>query len=676
MADDLMQWFLAAMLHDLGKTLISSRGWWDSHANLGKAQSGKVSFVNLLTPEMIARISTHETRDDDGNRRKFPRDTPEESALVMADQLQKAMYEAEKDGDILENHVAGVFPKARFNPPFLPYYGQPIVWTQAYAEQWARQIVETMRGWNQQPTLADVLALEKFLVHSPHTTVIPHNSLAFHQRFTAIFFYLIYRQLARLPSVYDWRQLDFAIATIKPDPLNLFYRLKDVKAHEVAVRERLRRGVFERVFKSYVNDLPQMSVEANPFEFFGRDALVVVVENVDTLIQALQEILDADETESLKHVTAQVVRFTIHAPDTWVSQCQWRAVPPKNVQRTPSDGDETYHLLSKRASRFATSVTPRCERCGQPLGPDESLTGNICKPCATLLKQTDGVGGEMDKLFPEAERRGFVFLNLPDDLLDEAKHQAAVLLEQLKQDTARFKPKEGVSPERQAEVLACIKPTPTGIFEYLQAVMEIEVFQRDVLEKAANVFPLIQFPTLMIWVTTESDYWDFVLAVSEKLEQLHLSASPAGLLCHPRTPFWSLMDRLTKFSQPKGVSQHGEFYDLSGGEVMVFSNDEVKAIRDLARSAFSDQAFKTQLNALVQFARVASLQELEMEIDARDNARKIRHDFCTKLKDALNRMPGDDQTARDKRALFIKNIVRLAGFQAERISQDKAQGRR
>lgn len=667
MANDLMQWFLAAMLHDLGKTLISTRGWWDAHANLEKAQSGSVSFADLLAPELMTRINMHETRDDANNRREFPRGTPEASALVMADQLQKAMYESmTKSGGTLERLVGETFFNAHLNPPFLPYYGQPITWNQPRAEELARQIAETMRQWNKQPTLRDVLALEKKLVHSPHTTNIPHNSLAFHQRFTAIFFYLIYRQLTRLASVYDWRQLDFAVATIKPDPLNLFYRLKDVKAHETTVRERLRRGVFERVFKPYVSDLPQMTVAANPFEFFGRDAQVVVIENVDVLIQALQEILDTDETESLRHLTVNAIHFTIRAPEKWESERKWDFVPPRNASRTPREGSKVYHLLSKRATKFTISVTPRCERCSQPLEPDESLAGNICQPCATLLKQTEGVGWKIDERFPEAERRGFVFLNLPDDLLDEAKHQAAVLLDQLKQDTARFTPKPDVSPERQAEVLACIKPTPTGIFEYLQAVMEIEKFQRDVLASAPNVFPLIQFPTLMIWVTSESHYWDFVLAVNAKLEQLHLSASLAGLLCHPRTPFWSLMDRLTKFAKQEGVYQRGEFYDLSGGEVMIFSDDEVKAIRDLARAAYNDQAFKTQLNALVQLARTASLRELEMEIDERDNLRKLRSDFCKDLKLALNRISGDDQKTRDKRALFIKNIVRLAGFGAER----------
>lgn len=671
MAETLMEWFLAAMLHDIGKTLISPRGWWDSHANLQNAQSGGVGFADLLTSEMIARISTHETHDEDvkGKRkqRKFPRDTIEESALVMADQLQKAMYESmTKSGGTLERLVTENFSSAHLNPKFFPYYGQPITWEQKRSEKFAAEIAAIMRQWKKQPTLSDVLALEKKLVHSAHTTNIPHNSLAFHQRFTAIFFYLLYRQLVQLNSVYDWRKLDFAVATIKPDPLSLFYRLKDVRAHETAVRDRLRGGVFECVFKQYTNDLPQITMDANPFEFFGRDALVVVVKNPRALCVALKRILDADESESLRHLTISIVRFSIRAPEKWESERKWDYVPPRNVTRTPSEGDEAHHLLSKRAAKFTISATPRCERCGQPLSPIEATRGAWCTPCVKLLDQTASVAEQLETLGDKSERRGFVFLNLAP-LHEEVQTRAEDFFTAFKKDQTRFgNPKPDATTEHIAEVMECLKPTPTGIFEYLQAVMEMQTFQDDVAAHSNGVYPLIQFPELMIWVTSESAYWDFVTRLGEQLKNLNLRHSLSGILCHPRTPFWSLMDRLTKFTQQEGVYQRGEFYDLSGGEVMVFSDDEVKAIRDLARAAFSDQAFKSQLNALVQLARAASLRELEMEIDERDNLRKLRSDFCRDLKIALNRISGDDQKTRDKRALFIKNIVRLAGFGAER----------
>ncbi len=283
-----MDWFLAVMIHDICKTLITNsvqdgvdgKGWWESHQNLNRAQSSGTSYAQFLTPEMVERISVH--------HRKIPQSLPEENAFIVADQLQKAMYESSTlGGGMLEDLMPKVYPGARFDPPFYPYYGQPTTWTQERSITLIQEIATALGAWNQQPTLPDVLELEKKLVHSPHTSPnIPHNSLAFHQRLTAIFFYFIYRQLVQLKSVYDWQKLDLAAVTIKPDPLNLFYRLKDVKAHETTVRERLRRGLFDRVFKSYTSDLPQMTVDANPFEFFGRDAVVVVVEDPLTLFDA------------------------------------------------------------------------------------------------------------------------------------------------------------------------------------------------------------------------------------------------------------------------------------------------------------------------------------------------------------------------------------------------------
>ncbi len=220
------------------------------------------------------------------------------------------------------------------------------------------------------------------------------------------------------------------------------------------------------------------------------------------------------------------------------------------------------------------------------------------------------MGAQLDALGEESERRGFVFLNLAP-LHDEAKRRAEDFFVALKADTSRFKPKADAKPEQIAEVMACLKPTPTGIFEYLQAVMEIQQFQNDLSDKTHRIYPLIQFPELMIWVTTESVYWDFIAHVSERLTDLHLGAMLSGVLCHPRTPFWSLMDRLTIFKKQEGVYARGMFYDLSGGEVMIFSDEEVKAIRDLgSRADRNMERFKSQLNALVQMARVASLREL------------------------------------------------------------------
>ena len=68
----------------------------------------------------------------------------------------------------------------------------------------------------------------------PHTSYIPHISLAFHNRFMAVLFYLAYRALIDLQAEGKdhtaLEELKFSVLTATPDPLHLFYRLRDVRA--------------------------------------------------------------------------------------------------------------------------------------------------------------------------------------------------------------------------------------------------------------------------------------------------------------------------------------------------------------------------------------------------------------------------------------------------------------
>lgn len=103
---------------------------------------------------------------------------------------------------------------------------------------------------------------------------------------------------------------------------------------------------------------------------------------------------------------------------------------------------------------------------------------------------------------------------------------------------------------------------------------------------------------------------------------------------------------------------------------MIFSDDEVKGISDLAGRVGQKEQFKSQLNALVQMARKSSLAELQMEIEIRSRQGKldsgIAGDLSQKLGSLVLPLHKDPERAKrlamDKRALFIKNIVRLAVF--------------
>ena len=671
------QWFKAALLHDIGKTVLNSTGWWSRHEALDKPLSaadyptlvgqGGVDFVKLLGRPMVDQIAGH-------HRGPSPERSTVENALVMADRLQKAMYQSmTKDGGILEDAIKSVCPNARLTPPFYPYYGKPLAWTEAGSANLVLSLVSRMSAWQQRPTLRQILDLQKELLHYPHTTPnIPHNSLAFHHRFTALCFYFLHNALVELEkenkSIYDWDGLTFYLIAIKPDPLSLLYRLKDARAQRLTM-DALRQRLFQKVFllqdKIY---LPEIDVSANPFEFFGGDSLVLVYDDDKAITNALQEIMEEDETGALWTLNIERVQYTIPAPAQWKSGSVGFRTLPKDVHTDPR---RSFAILAPQAQTFTSTSAARCQRCTRPLELAEEETEGLCDACVALIEQVIGEGKGVDlgqvALSKEGQqqRLGYVFLNVRSPLREHAQDVAGHLLDEMKAQAGnRWKIARKRTKEDRDEIWSYIRPTSTGLFEYLQAVMEMEKFQEDVMDGQEGVFRLLEFPEQMIWVTREDRYWDFLDHVNSLRRKVHLETSLSGVLCHPRTPFWSLMDRLARFSKQEGIYQQGIYYDLSGGEIMIFIDDEVQAIRNLARAAVTQKEYKTQLNALVRLARKASLEELILEIDTRANQGKLRGKFPSELGTKLRALvlSGDVQKDRDKRALFIKNVVRLAGF--------------
>lgn len=102
----------------------------------------------------------------------------------------------------------------------------------------------------------------------------------------------------------------------------------------------------------------------------------------------------------------------------------------------------------------------------------------------------------------------------------------------------------------------------------------------------------------------------------------------------------------------------------------MFTDDEVQAIRDLARFP-SQVVARAQLQALILMARQGSLEELKLEIDRRRKKGKIKgggkEDFARALKEKLAALAptGSDVGDREKRALFIKNVADLGNFKAQ-----------
>lgn len=101
--------------------------------------------------------------------------------------------------------------------------------------------------------------------------------------------------------------------------------------------------------------------------------------------------------------------------------------------------------------------------------------------------------------------------------------------------------------------------------------------------------------------------------------------------------------------------------------MVMFTEQEVKAIRDLARAENAKAITRAQLQALIQLARKGSLTELCLEIDRRCKRNKIQREFAEQLKRQLQQLAstGKEASDQEKRALFIKNIADLGNFKAQ-----------
>jgi hypothetical protein len=210
-------------------------------------------------------------------------------------------------------------------------------------------------------------------------------------------------------------------------------------------------------------------------------------------------------------------------------------------------------------------------------------------------------------------------------------------------------------------------PTEVGLFEYLQAVRDIGAFQESLAEQieamrkgddreAARV--LVELTTLSAYVLREDRFWPFLDFVNQQRKKLQLDSAVRTVLCHPKQPFWSLMDRFTTYE--KGDL----YYDVSEGSIVMFTDAEVSKIRDIAGIAEREWRSGAQLSALSRFARSHTLEELLLEIDVRARHNKLASRLPRPLREGLQGLsyePDDDATKRRmKRAKFIDYIAKMS----------------
>jgi len=652
------EWFAAALLHDLGKTILNEHGVWGKHEELDvrhspalKPEAGRFDFDALLSPGIAAKVRAH------GDDIAADSD-PALVATVIADRVQKAMHVVRnEEGEVIKDRT-DPYQVLSNNPPFYPYYGEPVLgWESETAADVLRNVVSDLEPVAGSLTMDALLNVQRRFRCYPHTSYIPHISLAFHNRFMAVLFYLAYRALSELQAEGKdhtaLEELKFSVLTATPDPLHLFYRLRDVRAHEMAVHA-LRRGLYDRVFSQHQADLPTMGVGSNPFEFFTGDSLAIVYHPRKVIVDNLRDIVE--ENPALRSLSVEMVDYK--ATLSWNADGSLRFVDPAKVEHPLRESP----LVSPGLLDFPKESLARCQRCNMPLeeAPEE---GGLCKACTTLMKRPGvldlhGVAaGDSGEEAPEG-KLAYLFVTLPS-LKEHAEVMAKQrLLPQMKADRVRQGESEGRPWAQRLAAVTDLLPTELGIFEYLQAVMEMDEFRRVLDRFDAKVYALARFPDLLIYVMHEDRFWPFLDFVNQERGQLKLGTALRTIVCHPKTPFWSLMDRFTTY-EPGDL-----YYDTSEGSIVMFTKEEVQQIRSIAKKAEQNWRSASQLNALVHFARTRSLDELLLEIDVRARHNKLARHLPRPLKEGLQALKYGDMDNENKRCLkrakFIDYIAKLA----------------
>ncbi len=616
------EWFATALVHDLGKTVLDESGQWTDHEQLDKKP-----FGSWLPTDIVSRVRLHHDNVDF----EASSHSPEAVALIMADRFQKAMHQTEH----LEKDER--LSRLQQHPAFYPYYGRV---EEGYNQAKAAPIIDNLtRAASKQASLRNLLELQEGLLHYPHTSYLPHLSLALHHRFTALLFYFLIR---RADGGFPPLDLRFSVLTVSPEPAALFYRLRDVDTHKRVV-ETLRKELFRRVFLADKKAaLPGFAPTLNPFEFFdGGSGLVLVYDQPKKITDALQKILD--EEPFLRSL--QVEQTDFHLIGKWKKEDEG-----ERFYFEPTDVDthaRNWSLLSAQVLEYPPLSLERCQVCGQPEETlTEDVTGDLlCSSCLKERRERRARVVDIHKVSDGGKAKvGFIFLTVKEPLYEQAREVAADLL--------------GKFMNQRMVESRILEPTRGGGFEYLQAVIAMGEFQAQV-EKAIeepHAYTLLRLPTKMVYLVHEDFYWRFLGFLNEERKRLRFPTGLRAVLCGPKTPFWSLMDGFLIYDG------QDLYYDEAEGSIVMFTSDEVQSIRDLAGTAERDWRSSAQLIALSRFALTHNLAELLLEVDVRARQDKLPWRLIDPLKKALGdlKVPDDESKAQTKRAKFIDYVAKMA----------------
>ena len=640
----LFEGFIAASLHDIGK-LALKKNQWEHHSDLrAVGNRTDIDFVELLGENIVDLISIHH-----GNIIKnifdFNKLSKIEYALILSDKIQSSMLPNENDikNDVDKTKIDYIKSHEKY---FIPYYGTLEKWDDATANGLLREVTNQLKGIgcfdNSSKIWANnIFKIQDKLLKYPSKTFLPHLSLAMHHQLSATLFLFIYDALEKYDGLKDLKEFKFSIIEISPDLLKTFYRMRDVSGLH-SLTEELSTKIIEELYGQYrkkLNGIPNK--KSNPFLFYNKNSLVLVHTSSQIVLETLHELLD--QLDIFYSLTVKVNEYTSEIVTEPAEKKPYEEVFARGLPVS----SRQYAILSDKILSYNQFPDCICMACGKPIIKNdvkEDDKGHVlCNICYKMRKKSTGY--DLDIFGGTGERLSYIFLKLPDNLVEHSKKVAEDQL------ISRFLDEYRIDPYS-------IPPTEQGILEYLQSLRELFIFQNDINldltgDYETTLFNSPQF-TCYLFRETKDQPWGFLRYLNAKRYDLKLNAPMILMSCNTKTPFWSLIESIPTYNEFKGDT----IYDISKGSVTMFQSGEVSDIRKLAEIARKNNVAPHQLDSLSNISLNASLDELLLELDVRGD--KLRQ-FGGELAKALENLKIEESEyqKREKRAVFIKYIGKL-----------------
>lgn len=641
----LFEGFIAASLHDIGKLALKNNQW-EHHSDLrAVGNRTDIDFVELLGENIVDLISIHHGNVKNTKIFDFSKLSKIEYALILSDKIQSSMLPNENDikNNVGETKINYIKSHER---NFIPYYGTLEKWDDGAANGLLRRVADQLKGIgcfdNSSNMWANnVFKIQDKLLKYPFITFLPHLSLAMHHQLSATLFLFIYNALGKYDGLKDFKKFKFSIIEISPDLLKTFYRMRDVSGLH-SLTEELSTKIIEELYGQYRKKLYGIpNKKSNPFLFYNKNSLVLVHTSPQIVLETLHELLN--KFDIFYSLTVKVNEYTSAIDITPDTKTPYEMIHV--VGRSVSS--KQYSILSDKILSYSPSLDYICMACGKAIdGQGEKIDDKghiLCDFCYNLRRKSTGY--DLDIFGGTGERLSYIFLKLPDDLVDHSKKVAEDQL------ISRFLDEYRIDPYS-------IPPTEQGILEYLQSLRELSIFQNDINldltgDYETTLFNSPQF-TCYLFRETEDQPWGFLRYLNAKRYDLNLNPSMILMSCNTKTPFWSLIESLPTYNEFKGDT----IYDISKGSVTMFQSGEVSDIRKLAEIARKNNVAPHQLDSLSNISLNASLDELLLELDVRED--KLRQ-FGGELAKVLENLKTEESEyqKREKRAVFIKYIGKL-----------------